>query len=228
MMGHRARIATPASLGRKPLHHIVRVIVRRIAGVTLPSDTRRNATHIGENNGGFMEDSREDPTRPRTKLVLLIDADPTTRDLVRPLLAPRGLEVIQARNSVAGLEILQRLLERFRLAIVNLEMPGLSGAVMIETLRVCRPELPVVCLTATERTAVAAASSNCLSKPLQPAELRSQVEDALAGIHQSVTAVAVDPEALARAKLAFEASGNLLDAARELARGMPSEPASEW
>jgi CheY-like chemotaxis protein len=223
MMGRRARIATPAGRGRKPFHHIVRVIIQRMPGVTLPSDTKCNSEQIGDNNGGSMEDS----TQPATKLVLLIDADPATRDVVRPLLAPRGLEVVQARNGVAGLEILQRLPDRFRLAIINLGMPGLSGAVLIETLRLCRPGLPVVCLTSSERTAVAAASSNCLSKPVQPAELHAQVEDALAGIHQSVTAVAVDPEALARAKAAFEASGNMLDAARELARGIPSEPASE-
>jgi CheY-like chemotaxis protein len=224
MMEHRARIATPAGRGRKPLHHIAGVIIRQMPGVTLPSDNKRRRVHIGGNNGGSMEDS----TRPGTKLVLLIDADPTTRDVVRPLLAPRGLEVVQARNSVAGLEVLQRLPELFRLAIINLEMPGLSGAVLIETLRLCCPELPVVCLRSTERTAVAAASSNCLSKPVQPAELRAQVQDALAGIHQSLTAVPVDPEALARAKAAFELSGNLLDAAREVARGMPSESASDW
>jgi CheY-like chemotaxis protein len=219
MMGHRARIATPAGRGRKLPHHIVPVILRRMPGVSLPSDAKRRTVHIGDNNGGFMEDSTP-------KLVLLIDADPTTRDVVRPLLAPRGLEVVQARNSVAGLEILQRLPDRFRIAMINVEMPGLSGAVLIETLRLCRPGLPVMCLSSTGRAAVATASSNCLSKPVQPAELRAQVEDALAGIHQSVTAVAVDPEALARAKAAFEASGNLLDAAHELSRGMPSEPPS--
>jgi DNA-binding response OmpR family regulator len=170
----------------------------------------------------------EDSSKPGRKLVLLIDADPSTRDVVRPLLAPRGLEVVQARNGVAGLEIVQRLPDLFKLAMINLQIPGLSGAVLIETLRLCRQELPVVCLSSTERTAPAAASSNCLSKPLQAAELRAQVDDALLGIHQPATGVAVDPEALARAKAAFEVSGNMLDAARELARGIPSEPPSEW
>lgn len=224
MMADRGRIATATRRGRKPLRHIVRVIIRRLPGVSLPSDTKRMMMHIGGNNGGFMEDS----TQPAPKLVLLIDADPTTSEGVRPLLAIRGLEVVQARNSVAGLEILQRLPERFRLAMINLEMPGLSGAVLIETLRLCRPGLPVVCLSSAERTAVAAAGSNCLSKPVQPAELRTQVEEALAGIHRPVIATAVDPEALARAKAAFDASGNLLDAAHELSRGMPSEPGSGW
>jgi CheY-like chemotaxis protein len=224
MMADRARIATARRGGRKPLHHIVRVTIRRMPGVSLPSDTKRTMMHIGGNNGGFMDDS----THPAPKLVLLIDADPATRGLVRPLLAPHGLDVIQARNSVAGLEILQRLADRFRLAMINVEMPGLSGAVLIETLRLCRPGFPVVCLSSAEPTAVAAAGSNCLSRPFQAAELRIQVEEALAGIHQSVTATAVDREALARAKAAFDLSGNLLDAAQELSRGMPSEPGSGW
>jgi DNA-binding response OmpR family regulator len=170
----------------------------------------------------------EDPVQRRPRLVLLIDADLVTREVVRPLLAPKGLELVQARTSVAGLEILQRLPERFRLAIVNLEMPGLSGVALIETLRLCRPDLPVVCLTAAESAAVASAGGDCLSKPVQPAELRAQVENALAGVLESAARVAVDPEALARAWAAFEASGSLLDAARELSRGLPGEAASEW
>ena len=169
-----------------------------------------------------------DPTHHRARLVLLIDPDPATRDAVRPLLSPQGLQVVQARNSVAGLEILQRMPERFRLAIINLEMPGLSGSVMIETLRLCCPALPVVCMTSAERTALAGTGNNCLTKPVQPSELRSQVEAALTGIRESVTGLAIDPEARTRAKAAFAASGNLLEVARELARDIPSEPPSDW
>jgi DNA-binding NtrC family response regulator len=169
-----------------------------------------------------------DVNQQRARLVLLIDADPATRDVVRPLVAPKGLETVQARNSVAGLEILQRMPDRFRLAIVNLEMPGISGAVLIETLRLCRPELPVVCLTAAQPSAVAAASSNCLPKPLEPEELRMQVENALAGIRESVTGVTIEPDALARAKSVLATTGNLLDVARELARGIPTEPPLGW
>lgn len=171
-----------------------------------------------------MEDAAQAPAR----LVLLIDVDPVTRNVVRPLLAPKGLELIQARNSVAGLEILQRLPGRFRLVIVNLEMPGLSGAVLLETLRVCCPALPVVCLTLAERAAVASGDSDCLEKPFHPAELRAQVEDALAGLRESVARVSVDAETLARARSAFAATGSLLDAAREIGRCLPGESSNGW
>ncbi len=171
----------------------------------------------------------DEPKHAGPKLVLLIDADPGTRNMVRPLLVPYELELVQARNSVAGLEILQRMPDRFRLAVVSLEMPGVSGAVLIETLRHFRPGLPVVCLTAAAGTAVAATHSNCLPKPVQPAELSAQLENALAGMGGgTVNGTVVSPEALTRAKASFAVSGNLLDAARELARGLPGEPANGW
>jgi FixJ family two-component response regulator len=107
-------------------------------------------------------------------------------------------------------------------------MPGLSGAVLLETLRLCRPGLPVVCMTLAERAAAAAPAGDCLPKPFEPAELRAQVEDALAGLREPVTRVSVDAETLARAKSAFAATGSLLDVSRELARGFPGESADGW
>ena len=168
------------------------------------------------------------PTDVTGRLVLLVDPDPATRLTVRPLLIRYGLELIQARTTVAALELLQRMPERFRMAVVCLEMPVLSGSLLIETLRLFRPSLPVVCLTAAEQSAVGAAMGNCLPKPVRPDELRAQLEDALAGVGSAFSAATVTPAAVARAQAEFAVSGNLLEAARELARGMPGEAASGW
>jgi CheY-like chemotaxis protein len=169
----------------------------------------------------------DEPKRVPARLVLLIDCDPTTREAVKPLLAPYALELIQARTSVSALDLLQRMPDHFRLAIVSLEMSGLSGAVLLETLRLFRQELPVVCLTAAEATA-AAGNGSCLHKPVKVADFREQLEDALAGGGNSVAGATAAPEAIARARASFAVSGNLLEAARELARGMPGEPAGGW
>lgn len=171
------------------------------------------------------------PTPPRAKLVLLIDWDPATREALRPLLGPYDLELVQARTSVSALEVLQRMPDRFRLAILSMEMTGLSGVVLRETLRLFRPELSVLCLTAAESAMVTAGNANCLPKPVKVADLRGQLEDALAGTGKPFAgagAAAAAPEAIARAKATFAVSGNLLEAARELARGMPGEAASGW
>ena len=158
-------------------------------------------------------------TNGRPRLVLLIDADLATRQRLAPILAPSGLELVQARESVAGLEILQRLPERFRLAIVSLEMPGLPGAAVIGTLRLFRPELAVVCLTGTE-PATASSTPGCLTKTVQVDALREHVSDALVGRGPATADLPrISPETVERARVAFGRSRSLLDAAREIAAG---------
>jgi DNA-binding NtrC family response regulator len=168
-------------------------------------------------------------TNGRPRLVLLIDADLATRQLVAPILASNGLELVQARESMAGLEILQRLPERFQLAIVSLEMPGLPGAAVIGTLRLFRPELAVVCLTGAEPATAASATPGCLTKPVQADALREQVSDALLGrAPAAIDLLRISSEVVERARAAFGRSRSLLDAAREIAAGLPGPATEGW
>jgi DNA-binding NtrC family response regulator len=167
-------------------------------------------------------------TNGRPRLVLLIDADLATRQLVAPILASNGLELVQARESMAGLEILQRLPERFQLAIVSLEMPGLPGAAVTGTLRLFRPELAVVCLTGAE-PATASATPGCLTKPVQADALREQVSDALLGrVPAAIDLLRISSEVVERARAAFGRSRSLLDAAREIAAGLSGPATKGW
>lgn len=168
----------------------------------------------------------EETNRPPGSLALLIDAEPATRSLTRPLLLLYGLEVIQARSSIAALELLQRLPQRFRLVLVSFEMPDLSGAVLLETLRLFRPSLPTLCMSAAER--VSAGPGSCLAKPLRADELQPQIAEALAGRLSPPIGAAASSDAVARATAAFAASASLREAARELARGMPDEASWGW
>jgi len=161
----------------------------------------------------------------RPKLVLLIDGDPSTRSIVETLLASTGLELVQARNSVAGLEIFQRLPDRFRLVIVSLEVPGLSGLVLIQTLRLFHPELPIVCLAGAELSA--RETGQCVAKPVRVGALRAELTDALAGVRPTAGLAKISGEAIARAKACYARTSTLLEAAREIARAMPGESA-DW
>jgi CheY-like chemotaxis protein len=166
-----------------------------------------------------------EPTNGRPRLVLLIDGEPSTRSIVGSLLESSGLELVQARDGVAGLEILQRLPDRFRLAIVSLELPGLSGSVVIETLRLFRSELPLICLATADAAGAAAQSGQCLTKPVRADALRTQLADALAGVVQSTSPATFTTEAISRARACYASGQSLLEAARELARGMSGEAA---
>ena len=162
--------------------------------------------------------------RVSAPLVLLVDEDPVTRKLLRPLLRPHGLEVVQARASTAVLELLQRVARRFRLVVVSLEMGGLSGVVVLETLRLFRPELATICLTAGSSTAVVA-NGGCLMKPASAEQLRERIAAALGGAPSRSPAVTMSPDVITKARLVFERSGSLIAAAREIGLGM-SDPSA--
>jgi CheY-like chemotaxis protein len=159
-------------------------------------------------------------------LVLLVDEDPITRNLLRPLLRPQGLEVVQVRASTAALELLQRVAGRFRLVVVSVEMAGLSGAVVLETVRLFRPELATICLTGVESTTVATKGA-CLMKPARSEALRERIAHALAGAPSPIPAAKLTPDAIAKARGVFERSGSLLAAAREIELGMSDQSAFE-
>ena len=79
-----------------------------------------------------------------------------------------------------------------------------------------------------EPATVAAGNGNCLTKPVNVADLRGQLEDGLAGKSVAGSVAGAAPEAIARARASFGLWGSLLEAARELARGMPAGPANGW
>lgn len=162
-------------------------------------------------------------------LGLLIDADPTMRRLTGPLVRSHGLELVQARSGIAAFELLEQVPRRFRLALVSLDMPDLSGAVILETLRLFRPDVATICLTTAERVARAGGGTGgCLTKPLRADELGAQITEALAGALSNQPATAILPEAVARAKATIARSASLFEAARELARGVTDGSGGAW
>ena len=88
-------------------------------------------------------------------LVLIVNHDGEARRKLRRRLDERGYEAVEAASVAAALELIQRLPRSFRLVVVRLDMPGLSGATMIETLRLFHPAIPVLGTGSREGTAVA-------------------------------------------------------------------------
>jgi CheY-like chemotaxis protein len=150
------------------------------------------------------------------RLVLLVDHDVESRRHARHLLERHGLEVVQASNGMAALELIQRLPRSFLLVLTEIDLPGLSGTIVAETLRVFRPDLPTLCMSTAAGAGVPSAG-RCLAKPLQS-------EDLLAAIRNGREAYDGDgrprpsEDAVARARARFAAVGDLVEAALELAR----------
>ena len=153
------------------------------------------------------------------RLALVIDPDTACRGSIRRMLAALGFDVVQAANGLVGLELIQRLPESFGLVLTDLDLPGVPGVVVVETLQRFRPGLPVVCM---ERSAgVAAAAAGCLPKPFDAGALKAQIESALAGTRshwEGDTGIAAQ-EAVLQAEARYAQGKSLVEAALELARG---------
>jgi CheY-like chemotaxis protein len=153
------------------------------------------------------------------RLVLLVDHDVESRRQATHLLELHGLEVVQASNGIAALELIQRLPESFRLVLTELDLPGVSGAVVAETLRIFRPELATLCMT--RRALATVGGRRCLAKPLRGVHLQEALRNghAIAGANGETNgATRLPRDTIARARARYETVGDLVEAALELAR----------
>jgi CheY-like chemotaxis protein len=151
-------------------------------------------------------------------MVLLVDYDVDSRRQARHLLELRGMDVVQASNGMAALELIQRLPQSFRLVLTDLDLPGIPGPVIVETLRIFRPDLRVLCMETTRAVAVASQGRRCLSKPLLGGELEAALMESASG--WELEGLLEIPDAVvARVRARFAVVGDLVEAALEIYRG---------
>ena len=153
------------------------------------------------------------------KLVLLVDYDVESRRQARHLLELRGMDVVQASNGMAALELVQRLPRSFRLVLTDLDLPGIPGAVVVETLRIFRPDLSVLCMSATRVMVGGLEIKRCVSKPLQGGDLQAMMEESASG-WELEGLLEVSDTLAARVRAGFAVGGDLVEAALELFRGV--------
>ncbi len=117
--------------------------------------------------------------------ILIVDDEEAIRDLIQEVLSSGGHEFLQAADGAAAFEALRR--KAVDLAIVDRNMPGMSG---IEVLQLIRrnpktARVKVLMCTAASVTkeideAFAAGADDYVLKPLNFAQLTAKVAKALA------------------------------------------------
>jgi DNA-binding response OmpR family regulator len=157
-------------------------------------------------------------------LVLVVDHNIEGRRALRRVLSQWGFDVVQAASGIVGLELLQRLPDRFRFAVVDLDLPGLPGQAVVETLLHLRSDVPVLCMSGARVTAGPGAIAGCLAKPLQADQLETHVRAALEGRPMPwVDQASVPEEVLEEVRARYELTGDLVEAALRLAREVPED-----
>ncbi|WGD49667.1 response regulator [Bradyrhizobium sp. CB1650] len=125
-----------------------------------------------------------------TVMVLVVDDEPDVEALFRQqfrrdLRAKRF--VMDFANSAA--EALSRIANNIGQTLIlilsDINMPGMSGLEMLPRVKEIRPEVPVIMITAygdadTKRKALESGATGLLTKPIDFALLREQIDDRLA------------------------------------------------
>jgi CheY-like chemotaxis protein len=111
--------------------------------------------------------------------VLVIDDEETVRRVVGISLARHGYQVYQAADGEEGLRVFRREKARLALVLLDLSMPGLSGADTLNALRRTDPGIPIVlCTGDAEGTPGDLQADGVLRKPFPIAELLRTVGQA--------------------------------------------------
>jgi two-component system cell cycle sensor histidine kinase/response regulator CckA len=132
-----------------------------------------------------VEDVAEEPGAPGSAeaawraagTILVVDDEEIVRRAARRILSTAGLEVVEAAGAAEALDLLSTAPERFDAAVIDLVMPGMSGAELVAALHEVVPGLPVVLTSGydaravVERLAETGAETDFLQKPYHPREL---------------------------------------------------------
>ena len=110
---------------------------------------------------------------------MVVDDDPSVRDLLRLTLPVDGFEVVEAGDGMQALGAARQ--RRLDLVLLDWRMPGASGHEVLRELKRREPDLPVIVLTAEPASALrdvarSLGADEFLTKPFSPLELLGAVE----------------------------------------------------
>ena len=115
--------------------------------------------------------------------ILIVEDDPTVRELVDVVLSRAGYPVLLARDGIVALDMLRYV--RPALVLLDINMPGMSGLEVLKTVRhTLRLSTPVLMMTAdqsvdTVRDVKALGANGYLLKPFTHEDLLARVKKAL-------------------------------------------------
>lgn len=116
-------------------------------------------------------------TKGQGELILLVDDDPSVRDIFTALLHNAGYSVVAVETGEEAIAEFGKQPGRFVVVITDIMMPGMSGQEVIDALRARVPGQPVLAISGLmdpERQAVLGALDppvECLGKPILPEKL---------------------------------------------------------
>ena len=114
--------------------------------------------------------------------ILIVDDEASMREFLSILLEREGYTPETATNSKDALNCLSE--KEYELVISDVNMPGLDGIGLLEKIKICSPDTPVMMITAFSTTeqaveAMKHGAYNYISKPFKVDEIKLLVRNAI-------------------------------------------------
>jgi CheY-like chemotaxis protein len=119
-----------------------------------------------------------------TETILLVEDDPSVRDLVRDELRKLGYRVLEAKNGVEACLVATQQAGALDLLLTDVVMPGMGGRELAQHLSVIKPDLKILFISGYIddvglHTGHEEGSSSFLQKPFTPEALAQAVRELL-------------------------------------------------
>jgi two-component system cell cycle sensor histidine kinase/response regulator CckA len=116
--------------------------------------------------------------------VLVVDDEPSLRQIVSKVLGNRGWRVLEAEDGVQACQLLRDNEDDIGLAIIDLAMPGMDGVETLRQLWQINPSVPAIAMSSygsveLEKRFAGFPLHGVLPKPFNPAALEAAVEHVL-------------------------------------------------
>ncbi len=122
----------------------------------------------------------DDEDKVEFKTILIVEEEPSLRDLVEKLLSSVGYEVVVATSVSQALDIFSLTCKNVDLLITNIDIPDLSNNDLYSIVRKIKPDLPIILCSAYSISLIENHSirSNCmfLQKPYSKQQLLNAIE----------------------------------------------------
>lgn len=123
-------------------------------------------------------------SKPAGDTILVADDEPQILSLLNDILAMMGYKVLKALNGTEALEIFKKEKDKVKLAILDIQMPGIDGRKLFAEMRAINPSIKVIISTGyDEKTAIEGMDANppdgFIQKPYRTMALKEMIRQML-------------------------------------------------
>lgn len=123
-------------------------------------------------------------SKPAGDTVLVADDEPQILSLLNDILAMMGYKVLKALNGTEALEIFRKEKDKVKLAILDIQMPGIDGRKLFAEMRAIKPSIKVIISTGyDEKTAIEGMGAHppdgFIQKPYRTMALKEMIRQIL-------------------------------------------------